>query len=405
MKSTHLVISLPFLMESILQTMSSSIKSVARIDNQFVYNARYNLSARESKIILFLISRIDPVRQKNLIEQTVSVKELERVLKGDAKRWGGLYAELEVMRDRLVRKGIILPTEIEVEGKRFSGYINWFQHIMPVRDKDGNVALEFLFSQSLQPFLLNLREYVAINFLEVVSLKSGFSIRMFQVFRAHRDRMSKYQKRSVLQYELEDLKGLLGVDGKYSDYRNFRKKVLEVLKKEVNKHTTISVEFKPLKKGRSIAAIQFEFWDTGDRASNPKQLTLLEGLVFEELSFAQLRGFDRLVAYGVNEEVALEMLAKVKGSELLGFEDWYFDEVIRIFESKTNQEAEGAKAGTLVIWFLKMKVFDQNDHTARIMERLQKRKKELRLRRPEAWDNRMMAKGMTWQAFEEKMKA
>ena len=110
--------------------MSSTIKSVARIDNQFVYNARYNLSARESKIILFLISRIDPVRQKNLIEQTVSVKELERVLKGDAKRWGGLYAELEIMRDRLVRKGIILPTEIEVEGKRFSGYINWFQHIM-----------------------------------------------------------------------------------------------------------------------------------------------------------------------------------------------------------------------------------------------------------------------------------
>lgn len=373
---------------------------VARIDNQFVYNARYNLSARESKIILFLISKIDPIRQKNLIEQTISVKELEQVLKGDAKRWGGLYKELEVMRDRLMDKSIVFPTEIKIGGKTFSGKINWFQHIMPVKDKQGNVALEFLFAQTLQPFLLNLREYVAINFLEVVTLKSAFSIRMFQVFRAHRDRLSKYQKRSVINYDLQELKSLLGVEGKYGDYRNFKKKILEVLKKEITKHTTISVDYKPLKKGRSVAGIRFEFWDTGDRSSNPKQKALIESLSFEALSYAQLQAFNRLVAYSINDDVALEMLSRVKGSEIVGFEDWYFEEVIKIFESKTNQEAEGAKAGTLVLWFLKLKVFEQGDHFAKIMEHLQMRKKQLQKNRPDAWDNRLMAKEMTRQEFE-----
>lgn len=373
---------------------------VARIDNQFVYNARYNLSARESKIILFLISKIDPVRQKNLIEQTISVKELEQVLKGDAKRWGGLYKELEGMRSRLMKKTIVLPTEIEIAGKVFSGEIGWFQHIMPVKNKDGNVALEFLFSQTLQPFLLNLREYVAINFLEVVSLKSAFSIRMFQVFRAHRDRMSKYQKRSVLNYDLEDLKGLLSVEGKYTDYRNFKKKVLEVLKKEINKSTTISLEYKPLKKGRSITAIQFQFWDTGQRNSNPKEKSLIDAIAFEDLSYAQLRAFNLLVAYSVVGDIALEMIGRVGGSEITGFEDWYFDEVIKIFENKTKQEAEGAKAGTLVTWFLKLKIFDQGDHFAKIMERLQARKKKLQMEHPEAWDNRLLAKNLTWQEFE-----
>ena len=379
--------------------MISDTTHIARIDNQFVYNARYQLSARESKVILFLVSKIDPVRQKNLIEQTVSVRELEKVLKGDAKKWGGLYEELELLRDRLVRKGIYLPTEVEINGRMLSGYINWFQHIMPVKDEAGNAAIQFLFSQSLQPFLLNLREYVAINFLEVVPLKSTFSIRMFQVFRAHRDRLAKYQKRSTLQYDLEDFKGLLGVEGKYDDYRNLRKKVLDVIIKEINQHTSIGLNYKPMKKGRSVAGVMFEFWDKSPRQKKAKQKGLFEGLKLEELSHAQTLAFDKLVAYGIADGVALEMIGRVKNPEFTCFEDWYFDEVMQIFEKKTKQEAEGAKAGTLVVWFLKMKVFEQNDHSAKIMENIQKRKKQLQLKESAKWDNRMLSKGITAAEF------
>ena len=98
--------------------------SIARMDNRFVFHARYQLSAREAKIILFLISKINPLQQQNLIEQTVSVKDIENFLKGDAKRWGGLYRELRLIRDSLVRKGVYIPTDIQIEGKHFEGYIN-----------------------------------------------------------------------------------------------------------------------------------------------------------------------------------------------------------------------------------------------------------------------------------------
>lgn len=94
---------------------------------------------------------------------------------------------------------------------------------------------------------------------------------------------------------MQELKGLLGVEGKYEDYRNFKKKILEVLKKEITKHTTISVEYKPLKKGRSVVGIRFEFWDTRARSSNSKQKSLIEPLVFDELTYSQLHAFNRLV--------------------------------------------------------------------------------------------------------------
>jgi plasmid replication initiation protein len=378
---------------------------IAKINNQFVYNAQYNLTARESKVVLYLIAKIDPVRQENLISQVVSIRDLEKILRGDAKRWGGIYDELVSLSKKLVKKGIEFSTEIELNGKRLPGYINWFQHIMPCKDEDGNIAMEFLFAQSLQPFLLNLKEYVSLNFLEVAPLKSAFSIRMFQVFRAHRDRMAKHQKRSKLRYELEELKLLLGVSGKYSDYRNFRLKVLEVLKKEVNKETSIGMNYTPIKKGRSIVEIEFEIWDKDK--NRLKILSVDEtksGLKFEEMTYSQIKAFDMLVSYGVNDGIAMQMIAKVKGSEIRGFEDWYFGACIQILEDKSNQQGDATKAGVLVNWFLKLKVFEQGDQFAKIMETLAARKKGLENSNVQAWENRLAARGMTAGEFRKMVK-
>ena len=268
-----------------------------------------------------------------------------------------------------------------------------------MRLEDGTVGMKFLFSQPLQPALLNLKKYVGIELLEVVPLKSSFSIRMFQVFRAHRNRMAKYQKRSTVRYEVDVLKSLLGIEGKYGDFGNFKKRVLNTLEKEINQHTSIKVEWKGIRKGRSIAEIQFEFSDKGNRNKKTKQGDLFDKVTFEQMSYSQVRAFDWLVAFGVNDAIAVEMISRVGGSEFHGFEDWYFEEVIKIFEAKTDQPEGAARAGALVNWFTKKKVFEQGDHFATIMERLQTRKKRLQKERPEAWENRLTARGMSCVAF------
>ena len=386
--------------------MIEPILPIARIDNTFVYNARYQLSAREAKVMLYLISKIDPIRQSQLNEQTISVKELEAILKGDGKKWGGLYEEMRTFQDRMMGRTITMPTDIEIGGKIFPAKINWFQYIAPVRMEDGSIGMRFLFSQPLQPALLNLKEYVGLELLEVIPLKSSFSIRMFQVFRAHRNRMAKHQKKSHLSYDIEELKSLLGVDQKYEDYRNFKKRVLQPLETEISQHTSIKVTWKGIKNGRNVEEIEFEFWDKGSRQAASHQKDLFEGLKFEDMTYAQVKAFDRLVAYSVQDNIAIEMIGRVVGaSEVVGFEDWYFEEVIKIFESKTQQVEEDAKAGTIVNWFLKKKIFEQDDHFATIMERLNFRKKDLQNKSPESWDNRLLAKTITAQAFLKLLKA
>lgn len=114
-----------------------------------------------------------------------------------------------------------------------------------------------------------------------------------------------------------------------------------------------------------------------DKKSKQRYPTLPSKLSIDALSFAQLKALKLLTNYQVTLEIALEMISRVLGSELKGFEDWYFEEVIQIFEAKTIQKKTTAKTGTLVNWFLKKQVFEQGDHFAVIMERLQKRKKAL----------------------------
>lgn len=373
---------------------------LAKIDNAFVYNARYQLTAKEAKVILYLISKINPVKQSRLHEQIIAVKELEKVLKEDGKKWGGLYSEMLDFQDRIMSRTIKFPTDIEIGGQVFPGAVNWFQYIAPVQMENGQVGVRFLFSEMLQPFLLNLKEYVGIDILEVVPLQSSFSIRMFQVFRAHRNRMAKHQQKSKLKYEIEELKILLGVSGKYSDYSNFKKRVLNTLVKEINQHTGVGVKYSPLKKGRRIVAIEFEFWDKNGRNQQPlQQQKLFTELTYEQMTFSQVRAFNQLVAYGVNDGIALQMIEKVQGSEFRGFEDWYFQECIKIVDSKSKKKLKTAKPGVLVNWFIKLKIFEQGDNFAKITEILQQRKKQLEKENPTAWSNRLSAKNMTAAEF------
>ena len=116
------------------------------IENFFVFNAQYSLTAKEQKVILYLVSRLDPVKQLNLHEQVVPLRELKRMLIDTSKKNGSFYEEMQRFSDRIMEKRIEFQTNIEYEGRRLPGRVNWFQSITPVHNDKGEVCLEFLFA-------------------------------------------------------------------------------------------------------------------------------------------------------------------------------------------------------------------------------------------------------------------
>lgn len=375
--------------------MISKTQSIARIENNFIFNAQYNLTAREQKIMLFLISNINPL-EATFEAQVISLKHLETIIM--EKRSGSFYDEIIKFSSRISKKQIVFDSEIGIKKKKIKGIINWFQSILPVYNDEGELCLQFKFSTDLKPYLLELKEYAQIDYLDILPLTSSYSIRMFKVFKATRQRMSKHQQRSKIKYELSEFRYLLGIESKYKDWYKLRTQVLDLVVSEISKKTNIKVTYKPLKEGRSVVAVEFEFWNKGGKASALKLKNEIS-----DLSFAQTKAFNNLVAYGVNSGIAMQMVSKEFGSEVRGFEDWYFEACIKEVELKSTLEVEGAKPGVLVNWFLKTKVFEQGDQFAKIMETLAARKKGLEKSSPEAWENRLVARGMTAGEFRERV--
>lgn len=395
---------------------NKALSKVARIENRFIFHAQYQLTAREQKVILYLIANINPHEQERFHEQIIPVKELEVVLKADGRKWGGLYEEMKQFQKRIVKKGIEFPTNVKIDGKPFPGYINWFQSVAPVENSRGEVCLRFLFAEDLTPFLLQLNEYAQINRLEAAPMRSGHAIRLFQIFKAQRDRMRRHEKVSRLTYGVEELKAILGIPGKYKRFNSFRERVLDTATVEINKYTSLnllSVDYIRNSR-RQVTDLTFVFAEknkaeeaetnapinkkTTYTGNLPKDFMPTSSLLNQTFSRSQLRTYKILIAKGIKEGIAFkQIIPKITGSEFEGFEDYYIEEALAIFESKTklrkNQKAQ--KAGAFVKWFLKKEVFNQGENFARITEKVHERKKKLLQFDTDHWEERMASKGLT----------
>ena len=394
-----------------------SSNKVARIENRFIFNAQYQLTAREQKVILYLISNIDPKSQKRFHEQVISVKKLESVLKADGKKWGGLYEEMQSFTDRILDKKIRFPTDLKIDGRSFPGKINWFQSVMPVRNENQEVSLRFLFAEDLKPFLLQLNEYAQINRLEAAQMKSGHAIRMFQIFKAQRDRMRRHEKVSKVSYDVGKLKAILGIEGKYPRFNSFRERVLDTIKKEINRYTSLElINLIYTRSGKKVGGLTFVITE---KESNTF-LKVDDGQVPTEESLlhtftkSQLRAYKLLIKRNIIPAIAYKQIVPEisKGSsEFIGFEDIYIEFAWVIFERKSNVFQKGAKlteqesrkrAGTFVNWFTKNKIFQQGDHFATIQSLLAEKKKHMMKNFPEEWELRLDSKGIPAAEFDVK---
>ena len=243
----------------------------ARIDNQFVFNARYRLPAREQKIILYILSKINPTTNIEFHKQKVSLTEMKELLVKDGVKYGSFYSELATIAETVTNCKITFPTRFEVNGVRLKGSINWFQHCIPIEDESGELHLEFVFSEILKPFLIDLKEYVRISVAEVFPMRSGYAIRMFQILKAEYDRLKEHRKSVQIEFSLDELKQLLGIEGKYSypDFKNFRVRVLDPIRDEINQYSNyIQVAYDYLKSGKKVTGVRFNIVSKGKTDSS-----------------------------------------------------------------------------------------------------------------------------------------
>ena len=365
---------------------------VVKLENNFVLQQNYKMPALEQKVMLCLISSIDP-KAEQFYEKMIPVTEIQSMLTGEvSKKWGSFYDRLEDLTKRLFDSGVILESELM---KKVKSRRRFFEIIEPARNESGSTCIRFVFSRWMEPHLLNLKKYVQFQLNEVVPMKSGHSIRIYMMLRAFRDSKRAYEKVSKKSYTLEDLQHKLLLHDKYSGKygpSNFQKKVVDKAVEEINQCSpTIYVTHEKVKTGRKFMGFEFTIFDV-PRKENVSDKDI------ESLSRAELMAYEALVEFGVFPGIAFHrVLPKIKGGLSDGFEDVFVQYLIKYIKERAKIKTPG----TLVKWVLNPEVTGKEKaYLVKIGEQVRAYAKKMQKDKPVNFDNRMEAKGMPNAEFE-----
>jgi plasmid replication initiation protein len=199
----------------------------------------YDLSLQEQKIIITLASMVQP-QDTEFKEYEFKIKDFINLLGVEGQN---KYTELPKITKELKKKVFEIREGTDILQVSWLGGVRY-------KTKEGILILKL--DSGLKPYMLELKEmYTSYKLSNILSLKSKYSIRMFEILKSN-----LFKK--CIEIEIEELKKMLGIKGKsYDVYQNLKNKIILQSQKELNKKTDINFEFEEIKTGRKVTSLKF----------------------------------------------------------------------------------------------------------------------------------------------------
>jgi plasmid replication initiation protein len=219
--------------------------------------ARYELTAREQKLLLYVIAMIEP-EDDQLKRYVVNVSEFAELARLDKDH---LYQELRDLAQSLKRKPLVIPNHFDsVTGRHVDLVTSWFDSAMIARTGAGYFAVTI--SSDLKGYLLQVkREFFRFRLFQVMQMRSSYAIRLYQW-------LKRWEFRHAVEISVAELRihiGASGVDerGKPKEnlalYPDFKRRAIRPAIDEINKRTDLRVTFSEIKANGSKAVERLRF--------------------------------------------------------------------------------------------------------------------------------------------------
>ena len=223
--------------------------------NDIINKARHDLTARELKIMDFVISKIQPEDTRFNVIKT-SMYELTKVL--NIKQNGKNYGDMAKALGDLRKKEVLIYDD---EHKTIT-QTGWVQSAK----YHENGQVEIRLNEDLSPHLLGLKNHYTQHLLiDTVKLKSKYSILLYKLMReCDKD---KGKSIAILQGTPEDFKEWLGAP-EDSDYRRLKENILKKAVEEINlKIEDMDLEILQGRYGRKVVQVEIHNNWTVQRAT------------------------------------------------------------------------------------------------------------------------------------------
>ena len=229
--------------------------------NYIVSKSRPLLSLSKSELSLYELKVLDTylsrINSRNPDERTVIFDKGEFEALFD-------YADIDLTAMK-VHLNNLQSLKVDIStSERETDNIVLFERAKAVQDQYKMWQVELTCSQSAMKYFFNIENlgYLRYKLLHILQLKSRYSYFLFLYLVDNR-----FRKEWIIS--LDELKSFLNCDQResYSEYKNFRRFVLDKARKEILDKTDIIFDFKTIKRGRYVKEIQFKVQTWGELAA------------------------------------------------------------------------------------------------------------------------------------------
>lgn len=221
--------------------------------NELIQKSRFELSLIEQKTVAYICSMIKPATQETRseyypdslwqLEYEFDIRDYCKTCGIDfnnGKNYVNVKTTLKHLADR----------SMWIEDENSEILVRWLSKVH-INKQSGLIQIEI--DRDLVPYLFGLQEkFTKYELYNILAMKSAFSVRIYEL-------MKSYAYLGTKRFMLYDLKRLLMVDRikSYERFPDFRRKILEIAKTEINKRTDLIMSYETITEGRKVTQIEF----------------------------------------------------------------------------------------------------------------------------------------------------
>ncbi|MBS4016429.1 MAG: replication initiation protein [Candidatus Latescibacteria bacterium] len=202
-------------------------------------SARYVLPVAEQRLVLTMISRIQP-DDEDFKPYRVGIGELADFL-GVAR--GSAYRECKKVTKSLLGRVLIIK---EIGEELQTHWVSSAKYI------DGSGMVTLSFDPKLRPYLLKLkRNFTTCKLEMILSFKSQYTMRIYTFLKQN-------HRLKEREYELKEFREMLGLrDDQHKEYKHLKSNIIIPVQKELSAKADLTFNFKEIKYGRQVGALKF----------------------------------------------------------------------------------------------------------------------------------------------------
>jgi plasmid replication initiation protein len=275
------------------------------VKDNILNEAIVKMKINEYKLLLTALSKIKP---SFVLEPIVfDVKTFCNLL--DIENTS-MYSRLKISCENLQSKTLLMYlNKNNTDTKKSWVVFSWFHSITY-----DNGMIEIMFHPKLEPYLLNLNQYVKYSLKNIINLDSKYSIRIYEL-------LKQYEKINIRIFKIDELKKIIGADKKSYDKVAHFKRLINANISEINLKTDIFTNYDEIKVGRKVDKLKF-FIQGKSKVSDDFETFSKNRLILRLQSLIHLK-----TAFAIDAKILLEYHRIVLIDLIKDFEKGTFNDV------------------------------------------------------------------------------